>query len=168
MIEHRPSVRRVVRFYLPMEHPYGCLSNFSRHPVDLDGQVWPTAEHYYQAQKFVGTPRVHAIRSAPSPMAAKTLARRASPSIRDDWDLVKESVMWPVVRRKFALHADVRAVLLSTGDALLVEASPTDDYWGCGADGTGLNRLGYILMETRALLRATESTTAGDDPRPGD
>lgn len=43
------------------------------------------------------------------------------------------------------------------GDEDLVEASPVDAYWGTGwvtgADGTGRNVLGRILMETRATLR---------------
>ena len=48
----------------------------------------------------------------------------------------------------------LRDVLLGTGDEEIVEDSPTDGYWGCGADGKGRNRLGEILMEVRATLRA--------------
>lgn len=36
----------------------------------------------------------------------------------------------------------------------LVESAPGDFYWGCAADGSGLNRLGQILMEVREVLRA--------------
>jgi predicted NAD-dependent protein-ADP-ribosyltransferase YbiA (DUF1768 family) len=35
----------------------------------------------------------------------------------------------------------------------IVENSPFDDYWGCGKDGSGQNKLGQILMEVRELLR---------------
>jgi ribA/ribD-fused uncharacterized protein len=59
------------------------------------------------------------------------------------------------VRRKFETHADLRAMLLDTGDEELVEASPIDFYWGAGGDGSGQNRLGVILMELRASLRAS-------------
>ena len=31
----------------------GWLSNFAPYPVELDGKVWPTSEHYYQAQKYL-------------------------------------------------------------------------------------------------------------------
>lgn len=48
----------------------------------------------------------------------------------------------------------MRALLLATGDEEIVENACGDDYWGCGADGTGKNMLGKILMETRAILRA--------------
>jgi hypothetical protein len=45
-------------------------------------------------------------------------------------------------------------VLLGTGDEELVENAPGDYYWGCGADGSGRNMLGRILMEVRSGLRA--------------
>ena len=61
--------------------------------------------------------------------------------------------MRAAVRRKFETHADIRAILLATGDGELVENAPGDYYWGCGADGSGQNRLGHILMEVRAALR---------------
>ena len=41
-------------FYRVSE-PYGEFSNFSPHPIKLKGLTWPTSEHYFQAQKFVGT-----------------------------------------------------------------------------------------------------------------
>ena len=28
------------------------FSNFAPFAIDLDGERWPTTEHYYQAQKF--------------------------------------------------------------------------------------------------------------------
>jgi hypothetical protein len=56
------------------------------------------------------------------------------------------------VLRKFETHADIREVLLSTGNELIVENAPGDYYWGCGADGSGKNRLGQILMEVREIL----------------
>jgi hypothetical protein len=35
-------------FYRVDEKPYGCFSNFSPHPVLMDGKTWPTSEHYFQ------------------------------------------------------------------------------------------------------------------------
>jgi ribA/ribD-fused uncharacterized protein len=61
--------------------------------------------------------------------------------------------MRKAVQRKFEFHADIRVVLLSTGDSLLVEDSPTDSYWGCGSDRKGKNMLGQILMEVREKFR---------------
>jgi ribA/ribD-fused uncharacterized protein len=45
---------------------YGCFSNFSPHGFELDGVYWPTSEHYFQAQKFAGTPHVDQIRQVKS------------------------------------------------------------------------------------------------------
>lgn len=57
------------------------------------------------------------------------------------------------VLRKFETHADIREILLATGDEELVENAPNDYYWGIGKSGKGLNMLGKILMETRAILK---------------
>jgi len=65
-------------------------------------------------------------------------------------------VMPEAVPHKFAAHADIRAVLLGTGDEELVEATTGDYYWGQGTEGTGRNMLGKILVELRAALRAEE------------
>jgi N-glycosidase YbiA len=61
--------------------------------------------------------------------------------------------MREAVRRKFEANPGIREVLLSTGDAELVEKTTGDYYWGCGTDGTGKNMLGKILMEVRGELR---------------
>ncbi len=73
--------------------------------------------------------------------------------LRPDWDSVKDDLMRRAVRAKFEQHADIRAILLATGEEELMEAAPNDYYWGCGAEGTGKNRLGRILMEVRSELR---------------
>jgi predicted NAD-dependent protein-ADP-ribosyltransferase YbiA (DUF1768 family) len=39
------------------------------------------------------------------------------------------------------------------GGVELIMNAPSDYYWGCGADGSGKNMLGRILMEVRAILR---------------
>lgn len=140
-------------FYSPLEETYGCFSNFSPHGVDLDGLWWPTVEHYFQAQKFPGTPHAEAIRRAGSPKLAKQLGRSRHPPLRPDWEQVKDEVMRRAVRRKFELHAGIRAILLATGDEELVENAPSDYYWGCGRDGTGRNMLGRILMDVRGAAR---------------
>jgi len=58
------------------------------------------------------------------------------------------------VLRKFESHPDIKQILLDTGEEDIVEAAPNDRYWGAGADGTGRNRLGEILMQVRSQLRA--------------
>jgi hypothetical protein len=60
---------------------------------------------------------------------------------------------------KFASHADIRELLLSTGDREIVENAPGDRYWVCGKDGTEQNRLGFLLMELRKEIRERQSAT---------
>lgn len=134
--------------------PYGCFSNFSRHGFALDGAFWPTSEHYFQAQKFEFSPEdSEAVRRAPTARDAARMGRERQRPLRSDWEHAKDDVMRRAVRAKFAAHPGIRAILLGTGDEEIIEASPTDAYWGAGADGTGGNMLGRILMETRAALR---------------
>lgn len=61
--------------------------------------------------------------------------------------------MRKAVLKKFQTHTDIREILLATGEEEIVEKSPIDYYWGCGADGSGKNRLGVILMEVREIIR---------------
>ena len=142
-----------IYFYNVREVPYGVFSNFSPQGVDLDGAWWPTVEHYFQAQKFAGTPYAEKIRQASSPKQAADLGRSRSVPLRADWEEVKDEVMFRAVRRKFEIHEELRALLLATGKEELVEKAPGDFYWGCGADGSGRNQLGITLMQVRALLR---------------
>jgi N-glycosidase YbiA len=140
-----------VQFYR-QNNPYGELSNFSPHPFTLNGKVWPTSEHYFQAQKFAGTEHEEAIRAAPSPSLAARLGRSRAWSLRADWEAVKEDVMREALRAKFAQHPKLQALLLGTGDVVLVEHTANDSYWGDGGDGSGRNRLGQLLMELRGQL----------------
>ena len=54
--------------------------------------------------------------------------------------------------------AAIAALLLSTGDAKLVEHTENDSYWGDGGDGSGRNMLGQILMQIRTELRQSPPT----------
>jgi ribA/ribD-fused uncharacterized protein len=109
----------------------------------------------FQAQKFPGAENAtyrEKIRRAQSPKDAKVLGRTRKIAIRPDWEDVKESIMLAALRKKFAAE-DLRQLLLDTRDRELVEASPSDSYWGCGRSGKGKNRLGQLLMQVRAELR---------------
>ncbi len=114
----------------------------------------------FQAQKFAGAEYMEHIARARTPKEAAERGRNRSAPLRSDWEAIKDDVMRAAVRRKFETHADIRAVLLGAGDEELVESAPGDYYWGCGADGSGRNMLGRILMEVRAALRGNEAEPA--------
>src|SRR5262245_31620313 len=110
---------KVVKFYRTGD-AYGCFSNFAAYPIRIGGLEWPTSEHYFQAQKFLDAERREKIRQTPSPMIAARLGRDRSAHLREDWETVKLDIMRDVVRAKFSQHADIREVLLTTGDAEIV------------------------------------------------
>ncbi|MBD2253070.1 NADAR family protein [Nostoc parmelioides] len=143
-------------YFYKVWQPYGCFSNFSPHSIEIQGTYWSTVEHYYQAQKFVGSVDaaiIPTIRDSRTPEEAAALGRCSSRQLRPDWDFVKIIVMREAVLKKFLTHADIREVLLSTGNEVLVENSSCDYFWGCGADKTGQNHLGKILMSVREEIR---------------
>lgn len=65
--------------------------------------------------------------------------------------------MRTVLRLKFTQHQKLKDLLLGTGDNHLVEDSPTDYWWGIGADRSGQNQLGKLLEELRDELSKSSS-----------
>jgi ribA/ribD-fused uncharacterized protein len=149
----------VINFY-SVNDEYGEFSNFALYAIRLDGKVWPTSEHYFQAQKFRDEANRKEIRNVKSPMEAARMGRSRTRPLRKDWESIKDQVMRTAVLAKFTQHDDLRALLLSTGDAKLVEHTTNDSYWGDGGDGSGQNMLGRILMEIREQLRLTDGRTS--------
>lgn len=149
-LEGRPSPK-AIRFYSHTTGPYRAFSNFYPSPIDVDGRVWPTVEHFFQAMKFTATHRQEEIRCAPSPAEAKRLGRRRG--MRHDWLERRVGVMRVGLSAKFAQHPELGLLLLRTGDALLIEAAPRDYFWGEGADRSGANWLGRLLIELRARMQ---------------
>jgi ribA/ribD-fused uncharacterized protein len=143
-------MKQRIEFYRPRDQPHGVFSNFLRnYPITVGGKVWPSSEHYFQAQKHVGTFREDEIRMAPTPKDAARLGRDVNVSIRTDWEHVKNDEMMIALRAKFTQYPDLYAILLDTGDAELVEHTVNDSYWGDGGDGSGQNWLGKLLMQLR-------------------
>jgi len=146
-----------IRFYRANEKPWGVFSNLYRRSIIFEGVQYPTAEHAYQA----GKPRRPEVRdwlmSAPSPallaMAAHGLYQW---DIAPGWSKIKFDRMRSVLWAKFTQHDDLRELLLSTGDARLVESANVNNavnrLWG-EVDGVGRNMLGTMLMELREQLR---------------
>ena len=87
-------------------------------------------------------------------MLAARMGRDRRRKLRRDGESVKVGVMREAVRAKFTQHEDLRELLLSTGDAKLVEHTEDDAFWGDGGDGRGQNMLGRILMGVRDSLLA--------------
>ena len=130
---------------------YVFLSNFYPSPIVVDGIKYPTVEHAFQAAKSLIRQERHAIAQARSSGQAKRMGRKLN--IRPDWGEVKVDIMLKLVRLKFA-QPDLKAQLLATGDAELIEGNTWNDtFWGV-CQGEGQNQLGKILMKVREECRA--------------
>jgi hypothetical protein len=123
----------------------------------FEGREYPTAEHAYQAGKARKEVVRDWILSAPSPSLVAMAAHGLYTwDINPDWSRTKFDRMRNVLRAKFTQHDDLKQLLLSTGNARLVEAGRTDNpvnrTWG-EVNGKGLNMLGVLLMEIREEIR---------------
>ena len=144
----------VVSFYDP-EEENGYLANFSNHGFYLEGRYWKSVEHYFQANKFIHRDDLRdKIARSCSPADAKMIAANLSRLRRPDWYSVREEVMYKAMTAKFEQHPCLRKRLLGTDEMAIEEASPIDTFWGVGADGSGENHAGQLLMRLRAELRA--------------
>ena len=142
------------------DEPYYEFTNFYAAPIDLDGKTWPTTEHYFQAQKFIGTSYPEVIRNFDRPRQAFDLSRDPAVSRwrRSDWEEIKIAIMKKALLAKFTQHKRLRQMLLNTGDNMLIEHTPYDKFWGDGGDGSGQNHLGMLLMEIRYDLKTLQAS----------
>jgi ribA/ribD-fused uncharacterized protein len=86
-----------------------------------------------------------------TPSEAKALGRKAP--LRDDWELVKDMVMFDILKHKFVQSANLYMLLDSSGNKYLEETNDWHDtYWGV-CNGVGQNKLGRALMEVRDSMR---------------
>ena len=69
--------------------------------------------------------------------------------IRSGWEEVKEHITLIALRAKFDQYPELKQLLLSTAGHSFVEHTDNDNYWGDGGDGSGLNRLGILLIKLR-------------------
>jgi len=143
------------------KHPF---SNFAPYPLTIGGKTYLTPEHYFQAAKFIDTDPNYAeeIRLAATPGIAKKLGKSRKHVIDPDWNNNRIKVMGFVIFTKVLQYPDFLSYLVSTGDKILIEASPFDAYWGdpsaAGRKKKGKNMLGKVYMCLRHVLKDYEDT----------
>jgi ribA/ribD-fused uncharacterized protein len=132
---------------------YDVLNNFSANAVEIEGILYPTSEHAYQAAKCTDPDGKQEIKSAKSPLLAKEISNQKYKSAKDpDWNDKKLGVMESILRAKLAQHQEVREALIKSGTEEIAEDSPVDAFWGRGEDGNGENQLGKLWMKIRSEL----------------
>jgi ribA/ribD-fused uncharacterized protein len=144
-----------------------CFSQWWVAPFEVDGTIYPTAEHWMMAGKaklFGDQEALKAILSCDTPAKAKKQGRLVQGFEQNTWDQHKYDIVVDGNFHKFTQHAVLKDFLLSTGDQVLVEASPFDTIWGIGLNSgsaaarnpavwRGENLLGFALMEVRDKIR---------------
>lgn len=159
-----------IRFY-GVKGLHGFLSNFYRCRLEIGQLAYPSTEHFYQAAKTLDPEVNEYIRSAPTPGEARRRGQECQR--RADWEevvgtpalaakfmdehgcvveLVKDHFMYSALIVKFQIP-ELGRRLLSTDTHELIEASPTDGYWGEGR-GYGKNKLGRMLQLIRMRARS--------------
>lgn len=132
---------------------HALLSNFALTPIRLGGVVYPTAENAFQAAKNPGEDYRLSL-CALSPAQARRAGRQVQ--LRLDWNRVRDQIMLGILTQKFRPGTAAFRVLMSTGDAPIVEENTWGDtYWG-RCHGVGSNRLGVMLMSLRSRYAQSE------------
>ena len=136
----------------------GLFCNFWKgEPTEIGDDLWPTVEHYFQAQKFAAKDTDNQvtldlkaairkqIRDATTPERTKAIPSERCPGRNRqpgpgqvsvdwaEWDTRRVSVMYEAVLAKFSNDPVLQAALLHTNGAVLVEEMPRnrfDDFWG--------------------------------------
>jgi ribA/ribD-fused uncharacterized protein len=144
-----------------------CFSQWWSCGFDVAGQRYTSAEQFMMAEKarLFGDGESRArILSTDDPAHAKKLGRGVLGFDEGRWTEARFELVTRGNLAKFGQDESLRRHLLSTGDAVLVEASPTDTVWGIGlaadhpdarspSGWRGLNLLGFALVRARAILR---------------
>jgi len=143
-----------------------CLSQWWPASFTENDLKYATAEHYMMAEKarLFGDESIRAkILTKTSPKDVKDLGRQISNFDSEIWDKEKKAIVVKGNYLKFSQNAELKQFLLTTGNKILVEASPVDKIWGIGLAENhpdalsphawkGENLLGFALMEVRDRL----------------
>lgn len=144
-------------FFYEKGRPCYEFTNFYEEPVIIDGDMWPTTEHYFQAMKFLGNSMlVEQVRRLRSAREAFDFSRKYESQWTckpERWGVEKDEFMLKALRAKFSQSQHLRQLLLDTGRQKIVEHTANDKYWADGGDGSGKNMLGTLLMQVRNEIR---------------
>jgi len=134
------------------EHSF--LSNFFECDITFEGKHYPSVEHAFQAAKTLNETERSIVCAAATPGKAKRLGQGVM--LRNNWDAIKDDVMFELLERKFILIENLKEKLILTGDAKLIEGNNWNDtYWGI-CNGIGQNKLGKLLMKVRDKINTNK------------
>lgn len=135
---------------------YFFLSNFYPSTIKYEGLEYANVEAAFQAAKTINPEERIPFARESNPSIVKRMGRAIS--LREDWEDVKENIMYQLVYEKFSSHPELKNKLLETKNEDLIEGNYWhDNIWGnCSCTKCitkkGENKLGKILMKVRTEL----------------
>ena len=153
---------------------------YQGNPIMINGRKYSTAEQYMMSEKALLFHDMHSyekIMAACDPAECKQLGRGVKNFDSDRWESAFREIIFHGNLAKAQSDIEIVVALLSTGNSILVEASPLDDKYGVGISSKNLlnddgtlkimpwdwhkkdshkqaeNHLGFVLMGVRDLYR---------------
>lgn len=136
--------------------------------IQYDGHTFKTSEQLYMYLKAIyfddAEMGYEIIEKGGRPKDAKNLGRKVRGYNENEWEPVREEMMYTAIYEKFSQYPELKKQLLDTGDKILVEGTPFDPIWGVmikwdddqildEKNWKGQNLLGQVLMNVRNTLK---------------
>ncbi len=127
------------------------FDSYAPFQIEWRGELWPTAEHAFQAAHFFETnPELaEQVRLARSPREADDFANENKQFDDPEWRSKRVAIMEEIIRAKYDQHPLIQETLAKSGNKLIIEMNDNDAFWGWGTDKKGENTLGKIWMKLR-------------------
>jgi len=142
------------------------LSNFYPAQFTIGNTTYNCTEQYIQIQKalmFGDKNTAEEILKAPSGAKQKQISYSIKSFDRAVWQARASDAITPGIKAKFEQNNECKNFLLATGTTEIMEASPSDKFWGVGrglrdphlwdkAKRQGENEMGKVLMKVCEYL----------------
>lgn len=167
MAENDSNIEYILFWSHASDQPYGSFSQWAPSRISFQGSKFVNAEQAMMAAKasmFMDFGTLIQIMECVNPRSVKALGRQVRNYNEDIWDAVRLAIVTEINYAKFNQNPNLKELLLSTGNKIIVEASPYDRIWGIGLapdhpdactpdKWQGENLLGQALMIVRDRLR---------------
>lgn len=179
-MEDEKYIRQTAIYFFGQNNKYGEFSNW--YPCEFsDGvrQFHNTEQFmmYYKAILFKDETMADMILNTSSPKLCKQYGRQVINFDNDVWAEKCEKIVTNGCYLKFTQNEELKQLLLSTDNKMLVEASPYDKIWGIGLRESdalqtpmeywkGENKLGRCLMTVRGVIQKEYMPNGGSGTYP--